>query len=70
MLADISYPPIPAIDLGPIEVSLHGVAAGVGLAVGIWLLMTGSETWQWDDTSRPGVECEGGASSITAVRLP
>lgn len=37
MLAFISYPPIPAWDLGPISLSLHGLFAAIGFLVGAWL---------------------------------
>lgn len=39
MLLDISYPPIPAWEVGPLTVSLQGVFAGIGIAVGIGLLL-------------------------------
>lgn len=37
MMASISYPPIPIWDLGPVQLSLHGVFAALGFAVGAWL---------------------------------
>jgi phosphatidylglycerol:prolipoprotein diacylglycerol transferase len=37
MLAVISYPPIPIVDVGPLQFSLHGVFAAVGFLVGAWL---------------------------------
>lgn len=37
MLGVISYPPIPIWDVGPLQLSLHGVFAAVGFAVGAWL---------------------------------
>ena len=39
MLADISYRPIPGVDLGPVEISLHGVFAGIGIATGLWMIL-------------------------------
>ncbi len=39
MLATISYPPIPILDLGPLRLSLHGVMAGVGFIAGAWLML-------------------------------
>jgi phosphatidylglycerol:prolipoprotein diacylglycerol transferase len=37
MLAVISYPPIPIWDVGPLQLSLHGVFAAVGFVAGAWL---------------------------------
>ncbi|MGH8925599.1 MAG: prolipoprotein diacylglyceryl transferase [Acidimicrobiia bacterium] len=35
----ISYPPIPIFEVGPLRLSLHGLFAAVGFALGAWLLM-------------------------------
>jgi len=37
MLAVVSYPPIPIVDVGPLQFSLHGVFAAVGFLAGAWL---------------------------------
>lgn len=37
MLAAISYPPIPIFEVGPINLSLHGVFAALGFVAGAWL---------------------------------
>ena len=37
MVAVISYPPIPIVDVGPLQFSLHGVFAAVGFVAGAWL---------------------------------
>lgn len=37
MVAVIAYPPIPIWDLGPLQLSLHGVFAALGFVVGAWL---------------------------------
>lgn len=37
MFGVISYPPIPIWDVGPIQLSLHGVFAAVGFAAGAWI---------------------------------
>jgi prolipoprotein diacylglyceryltransferase len=37
VFAAISYPPIPVWDVGPLQVSLHGVFAAVGFVAGGWL---------------------------------
>ncbi len=39
MIASISYPPIPIFELGPLNLSLHGLFAGVGFVVGAWLML-------------------------------
>ncbi|HEX5630061.1 MAG TPA: prolipoprotein diacylglyceryl transferase family protein [Acidimicrobiia bacterium] len=39
MLAEISYPPIPIFDVGPLRLSLHGLMAGVGFVVGASLMI-------------------------------
>lgn len=36
-IAQISYPPIPLFDVGPLTMSLHGVFAALGFVVGAWL---------------------------------
>ena len=37
MIAVISYPPIPLWDAGPLTLSLHGLFAALGFAVGAWI---------------------------------
>jgi phosphatidylglycerol:prolipoprotein diacylglycerol transferase len=37
MLAVISYPPIPIFEVGPLNLSLHGLFAAVGFVAGGWL---------------------------------
>ena len=39
LLADLSYPPIPIFEVGPVRLSLHGLMAGVGFIVGAWLMI-------------------------------
>lgn len=39
MIAAISYRPIPIFDLGPLNLSLHGLFAGVGFAAGAYLMI-------------------------------
>lgn len=36
MLATISYPPIPIFEVGPVNLSLHGVFAALGFIAGAW----------------------------------
>ncbi len=37
MLAQISYPPVPIFELGPLRLSLHGLFAALGFIAGAWL---------------------------------
>lgn len=37
MIASISYPPIPIFEVGPLQMSLHGVFAAVGFIAGAWI---------------------------------
>lgn len=37
MLAVISYPPIPIFEVGPLQLSLHGLFAAIGFLAGAWL---------------------------------
>lgn len=39
LFAELSYPPIPIFDLGPIRLSMHGLMAGVGFIAGAWLML-------------------------------
>jgi phosphatidylglycerol:prolipoprotein diacylglycerol transferase len=39
VIASISYPPIPIFELGPLNLSLHGLFAGIGFVVGAWLML-------------------------------
>lgn len=39
MFGFISYPPIPIFELGPLKLSLHGLAAGLGFLAGAWLML-------------------------------
>lgn len=37
MLAAITYPPIPIFEVGPLQLSLHGVFAALGFIAGAWI---------------------------------
>lgn len=37
MMAAIAYPPIPIFELGPLQMSLHGVFAALGFVAGAWI---------------------------------
>lgn len=39
ILGALSYRPIPIVELGPLNLSLHGVFAGLGFAAGAWLMV-------------------------------
>ena len=39
MIAALSYPPIPIVEVGPLSLSLHGLFAGLGFVVGAWLML-------------------------------
>jgi phosphatidylglycerol:prolipoprotein diacylglycerol transferase len=39
LIAELSYPPIPIFEVGPLRLSLHGVMAGVGFVAGAWLML-------------------------------
>ncbi len=39
MLGAISYPPVPIFEIGPLNLSLHGLFAGVGFLVGSWFMV-------------------------------
>ncbi|HSF84522.1 MAG TPA: prolipoprotein diacylglyceryl transferase family protein [Acidimicrobiia bacterium] len=39
MIAGISYPPIPIFELGPLNLSLHGLFAGIGFVVGAVIMV-------------------------------
>ncbi|MFP3914081.1 MAG: prolipoprotein diacylglyceryl transferase family protein, partial [Actinomycetota bacterium] len=36
-MAAISYPPIPIFEVGPLQMSLHGVFAAIGFIAGAWI---------------------------------
>ena len=39
VIASVSYPPIPALEVGPLTLSLHGLFAGLGFVAGAALMM-------------------------------
>ncbi len=68
-LASISYPPIPLVDLGPITVSMHGVAIGLGLSVGAWLIMRDVDRRGLDGDAAVKVLAVGLLSALVFARL-
>ncbi len=57
MLGAISYKPIPILELGPLNLSLHGVFAGLGFAAGAWLMVR--------EARRRGFDAEQVLSALT-----
>jgi len=56
-MASISYPPIPIFELGPLNLSLHGLFAGLGFVVGSILMIR--------NVRRRGFDVEGTTSVLT-----
>lgn len=55
MLGAISYPPIPIFELGPLDLSLHGLFAAVGFVLGGWLATTHLERRGFDGAAYQSV---------------
>ena len=49
MLASITYEPIPIFELGPLDLSLHGVFAGVGFVAGAVVLLRVARSRGFDE---------------------
>lgn len=56
-MASISYPPIPIFELGPLNLSLHGLFAGLGFVVGAILMIR--------NVRRRGFDVEGTTSVLS-----
>ncbi|MCP3977298.1 MAG: prolipoprotein diacylglyceryl transferase [bacterium] len=56
-MASISYPPIPIFELGPLNLSLHGLFAGLGFVAGAILMLR--------EVRRRGFDAEGTTSVLT-----
>ena len=56
-MAAISYPPIPIFELGPLNLSLHGLFAGLGFVGGAILMIR--------EVRRRGFNVEGTTSVLT-----
>jgi prolipoprotein diacylglyceryl transferase len=56
-MASITYPPIPIFELGPINLSLHGLFAGLGFVAGAALMLR--------EVRRRGFDTEGTTSVLT-----
>lgn len=57
MISSITYPPIPIFELGPLNLSLHGLFAGLGFVAGAILMIR--------DVRRRGFNVEGTTSVLT-----
>lgn len=69
MLAVISYPPIPIWELGPLQLSLHGVFAGVGFIVGAVLATRQVRRRGLDDVAYQSALIWGLVGAILGARL-
>lgn len=56
-MAAISYPPIPIFEVGPLQMSLHGLFAAIGFLVGAWLATK--------EVRRKGLDAEAYQSALT-----
>ncbi len=57
LLASISYPPVPLVEVGPLRLSLHGVFAALGFLAGAWIATR--------DVRRRGLDSAGYQSALT-----
>ncbi len=69
MLAALSYDPIPIFELGPISLSLHGLFAGVGFAVGSWIMVRAAGRRGFSKESVISVMTWGLVGAILGTRL-
>ena len=65
----ISYPPIPIFEVGPLALSLHGLFAGLGFAVGAWLMIREARTRRFDADKIVSVLTWALVGSILGARL-
>lgn len=69
MLMQISYPPVPIFDLGPLRLSLHGLMAGVGFIVGAWLMLREAKKRGFDQEKITSVLTWALVGSIVGARV-
>ena len=69
MIAAISYKPIPIFELGPLSLSLHGLFAGVGFAVGAYLMINEARRRGFDPDRVVSVLTWALVGSILGARL-
>lgn len=68
VVAQISYPPIPIFELGPLSLSLHGLMAGVGFVAGAWLMLREAKRRGFDQEKITSVLTWGLIGSIIGAR--
>lgn len=69
MIGSISYPPIPAFELGPLTLSLHGLFAGLGFVVGAVLMLREARRRGFDTERITSVLTWALVGSILGARL-
>jgi phosphatidylglycerol---prolipoprotein diacylglyceryl transferase len=69
MIAAISYPPVPILELGPLALSLHGLFAGIGFIVGAGLLLKAVERRGFDSDKVSSVLTWALVGAILGARL-
>lgn len=69
MLASISYKPIPIFEVGPFNLSLHGLLAGIGFVVGALLWLREARRRGYDESKITSVLTWALVGSIVGARL-
>ena len=69
MIATISYPPIPIFELGPLNLSLHGLFAGLGFVAGAALMLREVKRRGFDADKVMSVLTWGLVASMLGARL-
>ena len=69
MIAAISYPPIPIFDLGPLQLSLHGLFAGLGFVAGAALMVREARRRDFDGEAVMSILTWALVASIVGARL-
>ena len=69
MIAAISYEPIPIFELGPLNLSLHGLFAGLGFAAGAYLMVREGGSRGFDTDKVVSILTWGLVGSIFGARL-
>ncbi|MDX1691299.1 MAG: prolipoprotein diacylglyceryl transferase [Acidimicrobiia bacterium] len=69
MLASLSYPPVPIFEIGPLQMSLHGLFAGVGFVVGALLMLREARRRGYDEDAITSVLTWALVGAILGARL-
>lgn len=69
IVASISYPPIPIFEVGPIQMSLHGIFAGIGFLAGGYTMMRFGRSRGFDEGKIASALTWGLFGSILGARL-